>query len=94
MRFWDTILPLTLLGVGPSLVNSFPTAEHLAKLTGSSTAGQKRCPFADLQAQVKEKLDKRLLVDPMTKPIDSECASTTRSNIAAKKDPFFSPWGA
>lgn len=79
MRVWDTVLPLALLGVGPALVNSFPTAENYAKLAGSGAAVQRRCPFADLQAQVNEKLDKRLLVDPMTAPIDSECASTTRS---------------
>ncbi|KAL1998501.1 hypothetical protein VTN02DRAFT_6056 [Thermoascus thermophilus] len=70
MRIWDTVLPLALLGAGPTLVNSFPTAENFAKLAGSGAAAQKRCPFADLQARVNQKLDKRLLVDPMTAPID------------------------
>ncbi|KAL1849777.1 hypothetical protein Plec18167_008462 [Paecilomyces lecythidis] len=73
MKISDSFLSLTLLGAGASVVGAMPTAENMAKLMSGSSSGlaaAKRCPYADLQAQVKEKLDKRFLVNSLSDPVD------------------------
>ncbi|KAJ9249975.1 hypothetical protein DTO195F2_8345 [Paecilomyces variotii] len=73
MRVWDSFLSLTLLGAGASVVGAMPTAENMAKLMSGSSSGlaaAKRCPYADIQAQVKEKLDKRFLINSLREPVD------------------------
>lgn len=52
-----------------SSVLAFPSPENFAKLQGNS---EKRCPFSDIQKDVEGGLKKRLLLDPLTTPIESK----------------------
>lgn len=67
------------------LVGCMPTLEHLAKYVALNPVGlQQRtaegCPHQEVQEQLPAKLEKRLLVDLLTTPIDGILATLCRQN--------------
>lgn len=62
---------LTLLSCG--LVHSFPTAEHFAKLVQHNALSGSAASSEGLHEGLLRLKEKRLIFDPMTKPIDGAC---------------------
>ncbi|KAK2764604.1 hypothetical protein FQN54_009299 [Arachnomyces sp. PD_36] len=58
MRTWRSIIPLTILGLGSSLVASLPTEDNLLEMMASGEI-DKRCPFANVPLQEHDDLKKR-----------------------------------
>jgi hypothetical protein len=67
---------LLLLGYCLPFALCFPTAENWAKLARSQDGGS-LASLEELQWNLLELKEKRLLFDPLTTPIDGECWSNT-----------------
>ncbi len=71
---------LSALVIGQNLLtHGMPTVENVAKHLGSRSVGLEQrsgqgCPYQELQDQLQKRKEKRLLLDPLTTPIDGMLA--------------------
>lgn len=69
MKFSILSFTLPILGLD-ALVNALPTVENIARFNADQS--HEGCPYAQLQAELKHKREKRMLFDTMKKPIESK----------------------
>lgn len=72
MLLRTSLFYLSLAAVSSPAVHAFPTLDHLERLTGRDdpTPGKGSAAFEQVQHDIKARLEKRFLFDPMTTPVD------------------------